>query len=46
MTLLGLDPALGVTQSLVIRARDVLVGGLGLWWGGRAATAAPRNLNP
>jgi hypothetical protein len=37
MTLLGLDPALGITQSLVIRARDVLAGGLGLWLGGHAA---------
>jgi len=29
--LLGLDPAAGLAVSLVIRARDVLFGGLGLW---------------
>lgn len=40
MTALGLPPAVGITQSLLIRARDVAVGGLGLWWGGRAATTS------
>lgn len=30
---MGLDPAAGLSLSLLIRARDVLVGGLGLWWG-------------
>lgn len=34
MTALGLEPALGLSLSLLIRARDVLLGGLGLWWGG------------
>ncbi len=31
---LGFDPALGLTFSLVVRARDVLFGAIGLWWGG------------
>ncbi|MBK8987592.1 MAG: flippase-like domain-containing protein [Chloroflexi bacterium] len=35
LTLLGLDPAAGLSASLLIRARDVLLGVLGLWWGGR-----------
>jgi len=34
MQLLGLDPAIGLSLSLLIRARDVVVGGIGLWWGG------------
>lgn len=33
---LGLNPAAGLSLSLIIRARDVLFGGLGLWWGGTA----------
>jgi hypothetical protein len=33
--LMGFDPALGISASLLIRARDVLLAGLGLWWGGR-----------
>jgi len=33
MTVLGLDPAVGLSLSLLIRARDVLLGGAGLWWG-------------
>lgn len=31
----GLNPAIGVSLSLLVRARDVLLGGLGLWWGSR-----------
>jgi uncharacterized membrane protein YbhN (UPF0104 family) len=34
MEVLGLDPALGLSLSLLIRSRDVLLGVLGLWWGG------------
>jgi uncharacterized protein (TIRG00374 family) len=34
MQLLGLDPAIGLSLSLLIRARDVTLGGIGLWWGG------------
>lgn len=32
---IGLNPALGISASLLIRARDVLLGGIGLWWGSR-----------
>lgn len=31
----GFDPAFGLSLSLLIRARDLLFGGLGLWLGGR-----------
>ncbi|MCB9445382.1 MAG: flippase-like domain-containing protein [Ardenticatenaceae bacterium] len=31
----GLNPAIAVSLSLLIRARDVLLGGAGLWWGSR-----------
>ncbi len=31
---LGLNPAAGIGLSLLIRVRDVALGGLGLWWGG------------
>ncbi len=31
---LGLNPAAGISLSLLIRMRDVALGGLGLWWGG------------
>lgn len=33
--LLGLDPAVGLSASLLIRLRDSLVGAFGLWWGSR-----------
>jgi len=36
MQTLGFDPAFGLSLSLLIRARDLLFGGLGLWLGGRA----------
>ncbi len=36
MTVLGLPPASGVSQGLVIRTRDVMVGLVGLWIGWRA----------
>jgi hypothetical protein len=31
---LGMNPAVGISLSLLIRVRDVMLGGLGLWWGG------------
>jgi uncharacterized protein (TIRG00374 family) len=31
----GLNPAIAVSLSLLIRGRDVLLGGAGLWWGSR-----------
>lgn len=34
MSSLGLNPALGLRLALLIRARDVFLGGLGLWLGG------------
>ena len=34
MGLIGVSPAIGVSLSLLIRARDVLFGGVGLWLGG------------
>jgi uncharacterized protein (TIRG00374 family) len=33
---LGLNPAVGLGLTLIVRARDVLLAGLGLWWGGLA----------
>jgi len=30
---LGASPAIGISASLLIRLRDTLLGGLGLWWG-------------
>ena len=33
MQVLGIDPALGISMSLLIRARDITIGGLGIWWG-------------
>jgi uncharacterized protein (TIRG00374 family) len=30
----GLNPAAGISLSLLIRVRDVALGGWGLWWGG------------
>jgi uncharacterized protein (TIRG00374 family) len=33
LTQLGINPAVGLSASLLIRGRDVLLGLLGLWWG-------------
>ena len=41
LTSLGLDPAFGVSLSLMIRARDLALGGLGLWAGGLLARNTP-----
>jgi len=41
---LGLNPAAGISLSLLIRVRDVALGGLGLWWGG--VKGAPNLLVP
>ena len=32
--MLGVEPATGLSVALLIRVRDVVLGGLGLWWGG------------
>lgn len=37
--LLGLNPALGISVSLLIRARDTLLAASGLWWGTRRLAA-------
>ena len=34
MGLIGVNPAVGISLSLMIRARDILFGGVGLWLGG------------
>ncbi len=34
MGLIGVSPVIGISLSLLIRARDVLLGGFGLWLGG------------
>jgi uncharacterized membrane protein YbhN (UPF0104 family) len=34
MQALGFNPAFGISLSLLIRARDVVLGGFGLWLGG------------
>ena len=34
MQALGINPAVGIGLSLLIRSRDIIFGGLGLWWGG------------
>ena len=38
-TTIGLNPALGISVSLLIRARDILLGTVGLWWGSRKLSA-------
>ncbi|MBX3055438.1 MAG: flippase-like domain-containing protein [Anaerolineae bacterium] len=35
LELLGADPAIGLSASLLIRGRDVALGLVGLWWGWR-----------
>lgn len=37
---MGLNPAAGLGLSLLIRLRDVMLGVLGLWWGGRRLETA------
>lgn len=35
---MGLNPAIGISASLLIRGRDVILGVVGLWWGSRQVT--------
>ena len=35
---MGLNPAIGISASLLIRARDIIVGMAGLWWGSKKVT--------
>ncbi len=37
---MGLNPAIGISASLLIRGRDIILGSIGLWWGSRKM--APR----
>lgn len=46
MTILGLDPAIGVSQGLIIRARDVMVGLVGLGIGWKAGRPGNRGRTP
>jgi len=46
MGALGLNPALGISASLLIRGRDVLFGLLGLWWGAVLTRRAEPTINP
>jgi uncharacterized membrane protein YbhN (UPF0104 family) len=32
---MGLNPAIGISASLLIRGRDIVLGTIGLWWGSR-----------
>lgn len=38
---MGFEPAAAVSASLLIRARDILLGGWGLWWGTKALRLTP-----
>jgi len=42
MEALGFTPALGLSISLLIRGRDIALGGLGVLWGGVLARRQPR----
>ena len=53
MNAMGIDPAIGLSIALLIRARDILVAGAGILWGGvlsrkkpPEALAIPVNQNP
>lgn len=41
---MGLDPAVGLALSLLIRARDILFSGVGLWLGGLWLVESPAQL--
>jgi len=32
---MGLNPAIGISASLLIRGRDIILGTIGLWWGNK-----------
>jgi uncharacterized protein (TIRG00374 family) len=46
MQALGLNPALGISVSLLIRARDLLLGGIGLWLGASLTQRKPLSSSP
>lgn len=35
---MGLNPAIGISASLLIRGRDIILGTIGLWWGSKKLT--------
>jgi uncharacterized membrane protein YbhN (UPF0104 family) len=39
-----LNPAIGISLSLLIRARDVTLGSVGLWWSSRRLRKAQRRI--
>jgi len=41
---MGLNPAIGISASLLIRGRDIILGTIGLWWGSKKlAIKQPRD---
>jgi glycosyltransferase 2 family protein len=45
MQMLGVEPALGISMSLLIRARDLSLGVIGLWLGGLLTRLGPLKLS-
>jgi uncharacterized protein (TIRG00374 family) len=39
---MGLNPAIGISASLLIRGRDIILGTIGLWWGSKKVAVARR----
>jgi hypothetical protein len=46
MQALGLNPSLGISLSLLIRGRDLLLGGIGLWLGAYLIRREPLDTSP
>ena len=42
LSLMGFNPAAGIGVSLLIRARDVMLAGVGLWWGSKRLRGGQR----
>ena len=42
--LMGINPAAGIGITLLIRTRDVLLAGFGLWWGGQRLRTSQRSI--
>lgn len=38
---MGLNPAIGISASLLIRGRDIILGAIGLWWGSKKLALRP-----
>jgi uncharacterized protein (TIRG00374 family) len=39
---MGLNPAIGISASLLIRGRDIILGTVGLWWGSKKTALRKR----